>query len=37
MCMITSCMPKTIIMRIDLKYILHKGKYIITMRMAKLL
>ena len=37
MCMITSCMLKIIIMRIDLKYFFHKGKYIITARMPKLL
>ena len=30
MSMIKPCMLKIIIMRIDLKYFLHKGKYIIT-------
>ena len=37
MCMITPCMLKIIIMRIDLKHFLHKGKYIITAHMPKLL
>ena len=30
--MITSCMLKTIIMRIDLKYFLYNAKYVITAR-----
>ena len=37
MCMITSCTLKIVIIRIDLKYFLRKGKYIITARMPKLL
>ena len=32
MCMITPSMLKIIIMRIDLKYFLHKAKYMITVR-----
>ena len=36
MCMITPCMLKIIIMTIDLKYFLHKGKFIITARVPKL-
>ena len=35
--MIMPGMLKIIIMRIDLKYFLHKGKYIITVSMPKLL
>ena len=37
MCMITSCVLEIIIMRIDLKYFFHKGRYIITAHMPKLL
>ena len=35
MCMITPCMLKIIIMRIDLEYFLHKAKFVITVRIHK--
>ena len=33
MCMIRPCVLQIIIMRIDLKYLLHISEYVITLRM----